>query len=192
MRDVIVAGDPSLAAFGIAAVAKGWDMRMERVRFRTLGCSLEKRATEREKTLRLVRLARDFRAAAIYYGATSVWLEDLPTHGVYGVVGLAELRGVLRVEMEEAGIPVHFVQAPQARRLLYGRQPPRGLTQSQRKAWLLEPLRLAGLSLDDDAQADAFCVANYALSELGSPCLAHILGTPELKPKAKRMRKVAA
>ena len=193
---VVLGLDLSVRALGLCAVESTWDLRWDRTRACTLEVPLTADEIGRAHTLRLMALARDVRVFAVRVGATDVWAEDIGFFDrtrIKSAIQLAELRSAVRVELErECGLTLRFVQSSSARKLLYGVQPPKGLSYGQRKAWLLEPLRLAGAPFEDDAQGDAFCVANYALSELGAPCLAHILGTPELKPKAKRMRKVAA
>lgn len=185
MSDVVLGLDLSLSGLGAVAVPLDWDLRPERVRGRTLGVSLPRDATPRAHTLRLMAIARDVVTLAVYYGATEVWAEDLPTRAAYGVVQLAELRGVVRVELERCcGLSIRFVQACEARRLLYGGQPPRGVTHRARKRWLLEPLKLCGLPLEDDAQGDAFAICNWALSEAGAPCLAGLCAPPRVSREA--------
>ncbi|HEY8947186.1 MAG TPA: hypothetical protein VIM73_23240 [Polyangiaceae bacterium] len=170
--------DLSLAGLGVCAVPLDWDLRPELVRAKTLGVSLSRGASVRDHTLRLMALARDVRTVLVYYGARHVAIEDIGHFGRSKAatgIELAELRGVIRVELEQIGIEPHFVGATDARTLLYGQDVPRRLTPTNRKSWLFEPLKLCGLPLADHNQGDAFAVANWMLSEIGAPCLAGLL-----------------
>jgi len=194
VKHTILALDMSLTACGATCARTDWDGRRELVRFREpFGYELPKTATPRERTLRMVGIARDIRMLAVYYKATEVWAEGLPHRG-FNLQSLAELRGIVRAELElECGLALQLVPPAKARRLLYGRQPPQGLSDTQRKAWLLEPLKLAGFPFVHDAQSDAFCVLNHAMAEHGAFHLQELCGPPPVPSKArKRPRKRAS
>lgn len=187
MPDVVLGIDLSLRGLGLCAVPTDWDLDPRRVRAVTLAVPLRKDATTREQVERLRSLALDVRTWAVRVGATRAWVESYAFNMAHGAHYLAELGGVVKLElMRECGLDIAVANMSSARKLLYGRIPPRGIPQAQRKAWLLEPLRLAGLQLDNDNEGDAFCVANWGLSELGAPCFAQLLGVPEAKPKRRR------
>lgn len=193
MPDVVLGIDLSLVGLGLCAIPTGWDRDVRLIRSVTLTYPLRKAATTREHVERLRALSMDVRTWAIRMGVTHAFMESYAYSMATMAHSIGELGGVVRLELlRERNLDVQFANQSSARKFMYGRIPPRGLTQTQRKAWLLEPLKLMGAPVEDHNQGDALVVANYGLSELGAPCLAHILGTPEEKPKAKRIRNVAA
>ena len=172
MGDVVLGIDLSMRGLGLCAVPTDWDRDFRRVRAITLAVPLRKDATIREQIERLGSLSSDVRTWAGRACATHAFVESY----AYGMTTMAhtlgELGGVIKLELSRAGLQVAASNQSSARKLLYGRTPPRGITGTQRKAWLYEPLRLCGLPLVDHDQGDAFCAANWGLSELGAPCLA--------------------
>lgn len=196
--EVLLALDLSLAGLGMVAGPLSWDRDWRRLRSKTLGVTLKADAPSREHTSRLIGLARDVAKYAHWVRATHVVAEDLPRGRAFGVIQLAELRGLVRARLWlELCLEIEFVPMGSARKLLYGRTPPsklpsgRKLTDTQRKAWLTEPVIAAGARFDDHNQVDAFCCFNFAAAELGAPSFARLVGDPESKPKRAR-RKAAA
>jgi hypothetical protein len=189
MGDVVLGIDLSLVGLGLCAIPTDWDLNMKRVRAVTLTYPLPKGATTRQLMERLRALSLDVRTFAIRVGARMAWIESYAYSMSSMAHSLGELGGVVKLELwRECGLDVQIANQSSARKLMYGRMPPRGMTQTQRKGWLLEPLKLAGAPVEDHNQGDALVVANYGLSELGAPCLAQLLGLPEEKPKRKRAR----
>lgn len=190
--EVLLALDLSLAGLGMVAGPLSWDRDWRRLRSKTLGISLKLDASGREHTMRLDALVRDVVRYARWVRATHVVAEDLPRGKARSVIPLAELRGVVRRELLLAlGLELEFVTTGDARKLLYGLTPPRGLTDAQRKGWLTVPVLAAGARFDDHNQVDAFAVWNHKAAELGAPSFARLVGEPEVKPKRAR-RKAAA
>lgn len=196
--EVLGALDLSLAGLGMVAGPLSWDRDFRRLRSKTLGVSLEREASERERTHRLTALSRDICRWFTWARVTRVAIEDIPP-GVprarqRQVLQLVELRGVVRhMLLEEAGLDVEFVSMNAARVLLYGCRPPRGLTDAERKRWLTEPVLAAGGRFENHNEVDAFAIWNHVASEAGAPSYKRLLGEPtELaaarKPAKKRRR----
>lgn len=180
---MIIAGlDLSLTGLGAVAVPSGWDLDWRRVERASFGVSLTKTATTREVTGRLRDLARDVRVWLIRVGATHVVAEDLPSRGVFSTVPLAELRGVLRLELlDQVGLDLQFVNLQYARKVLLGAKPPR-----DPKAYVCEALYAAGADFADADQCDAFCTVNAVLDQFEVPHLHHLLWQDEPKRTKKR------
>jgi Holliday junction resolvasome RuvABC endonuclease subunit len=184
---VIIAGlDISLTGFGAVAVPSSWDLDWRRVARISFGRPLAKGASTREATARLRDIARDVRVWLIRVGASHVVAEDLPPHANgFSMVPLAELRGVLRLELlDQAGLDLQFVNQSTARKLLLGKLPAK-----ERKQHVVEALRAAGADFDDADQADAFCTVNALLDDFEIPSLRNLLWQPE--PKRTKRRRVA-
>lgn len=174
-REVIVGLDLSLSGLGMCAVPASWDLDWRRVRFETLTYELRKDATIREQAARLRSLARDVRTWVIWAGATRIWIEQLPSYvpakTMHSLKKNAALHGVLMLELvDQVGIEPAYVDETTARKFLLGRLP-----QKDRKAHVVEALKAADDPFEDDDQRDAFCCANWGLSELGAPAMANML-----------------
>ena len=187
-RNILGALDLSLAGLGVVCGPTDWDGDFKRLHSASFGVSLKKHASSREVTMRLINLCRDVRTWLIRHGVGAVVAERLPTHGRH-LGPLGELHGCMRRELlVECGLDLEFIKISTARTLLYGLLPPRGLTPTQRKRWLVEPVRAAGGRFDDHDQTDAFCVWNAAVADFGGYHLKHLLGSPEPK-KSKRTKR---
>jgi len=191
--DVILGIDLSLRGLALFACPVDWDMRWERTKAVTLSVPLRKDATQREQIDRLRMLALDVRTFAIRVGTTHAVVESYAFNMSTMAHSLGELGGVVKLElMRECGIVCGVVNQSSARKFVYGQCPPRGMTDTARKRWLLEPLLMAGAKLEDHNQGDACVVTQFALSDFGAPCLSNLLGEPEVKKRAKKVKLVAA
>lgn len=180
---VIIAGlDISLTGLGAVAVPSGWDLDWRRVERISFGVSLHKGASTRDVTNRLRDIARDVRVWLIRVGASAVVAEDLPPQRAFSTVPLAELRGVLRLELlDQAGLDLQFVNQSTARKVLLGRLPAK-----ERKAHVVQALRAAGADFADADQCDAFCTVNAVLDQFEVPRLSNLLWEPEAKRQKRR------
>lgn len=190
---MIIAGglDLSLTGLGAVAVPADWDMDWRRVERASFGVSLPKGASTRQVTDRLRNLTRDVRVWLIRMGVTHVFVEDLPRRGAFSIVPLAELRGVMRLELlDQAHLDVTFVTQSEALKLLLGAVPP-----EDRKVHAREALKAQGANFEDSDQFDAFAVVNARLGDLGIPYLKSLLWDPDApkpkKPRTRRLRKAA-
>lgn len=180
---ILVGLDLSMRGLGLVAVPLSWDLDWKRVRFKSLEYKLRKDATTVEEVTRLKALSRDVRKWCLDVGATEVWAEHLAAHQGFSVVQLAELRAAVRLRLWASQFDVKFVPEMTARKLLLGWVPAK-----DRKAHVVEALKIAGDPFDYDDERDAFAIANYALHEHGAPCLHDLLGPKPVKPKAPRTR----
>lgn len=189
MGNVVLGMDLSLVGFGLCAIPTTWGYDRGNVRAITLTYPLPRGASTRDQVERLRVLARDVEKFARQVGATHAWMESYAFSMNTMAHTLGELGGVVRLGLAvNCNLDVKFANQGTARKLVYGQTPPRGMTQTERKRWLLEPLERAGLVLEDHNQGDAAVVAMYGLNELGAPCLANLVGPPPSQLKKKRSK----
>src|SRR5262245_50249239 len=155
---VIVGLDLSLTATGMVALPLNWDRNWSRVKARTIVTYPGENALDR--LLHIAKCVSSFVAAS---QGESIFVEDYIKQG-FNVGKLAELAGVVKVELRRVhGLTARPVNVSSARKLLIGSVPKGKLA----KLIVLEACRSLGAKFEDDAQSDAFAVANYGLSELG-------------------------
>lgn len=182
--------DLSLRGLGVAVIPAAWDLDPRRAKAHTLGLDLKRDASPAERVERLEKLVNDVSECVRHYGVTHAWVESYAFNQTSMAHSLGEIGGAVKLDLyRRFRIVVQTANQTRARHLVYGQLPPRGITDKQRKAWLLEPLRLAGLTLDDHNQGDAFVAVSFGLLELGAPALTNLLGPAPKKPKAPRKRK---
>jgi Holliday junction resolvasome RuvABC endonuclease subunit len=184
MKPKIGALDLSLRGLGMVAVPHDWDLRWERVQFKTLSYPLKRTATTREEVARLIALSNDVCRWLEAVEVTEVWCEHISSHQGFQVVQLSELRAAVRLEVSRRlGLDVQFAPEMTARKTLLGWVPGK-----DRKAHVVEALKAAGDPFECD-ERDAFTIANLRLHELGAPCLTGLLGEKPAKPKKPSKRK---
>jgi len=183
---VVLGIDASLTGTGLVAVPADWDCDWSKVQHITLGVSLTKLATERERLERMQALAMDIRVWAVRVGVTHAWIEDVPSGRAFNIPQLAELRGFIRSElMRELRLFVERSNQSSARKLFLG-----ALPQRDRKAVVVATVDSMTSVFDSTDEKDAFVsAANWGLSELGAPCIA--LPPPPKTARPKRVRKAA-
>lgn len=182
-RSVVLGIDASLTGTGLVAVPSDWDCDWKRVRHITLGVSLTKLATERERLERMQSIALDVRIWAVRVGATHAWIEDVPSGRAFNIPQLAELRGFIRSELSrECRLFVERSNQSSARKLFLGKLP-----QKDRKTITLQTLDSITSIFDSPDEKDAFVsAANWGLSELGAPCIA--LPPPPPAPRVSKRK----
>ena len=142
--DLIVGLDLSYGGLGACAVpvdfASHGDVNWSRMVFKTM----------EEQTVSIGAreiLARDVRTFIRSFGGAvkAVWAEDVPRSG-HQIIALAKLAAIVELDLlRDLGIELQFANQSSARLLMFGRgRAPEGLTKTQRKAWVTEPLALAG------------------------------------------------
>lgn len=190
-RESILGIDLSLRALGLFACPIDYDGNWSRANAVTLGVDLPKGASAIQYVERLRMLTVDVVEFAYRNAVTIAFVESYAFDMTTMAHSLGEIGGVIKLALwKEKRIEVKTANQNSARKLVFGRCPPKGMTQSQRKAWLFEPLKLAGLPVGDHNQGDAAVVAVFGMHELGIPTIGGLLGEPEVK--AKRSRKKAA
>lgn len=183
MTDVVLGIDASLTGTGLVAVPANWDLDWSKVRHITLGVSLTKLSTERERLERMQAIALDVRIWAVRVGATHAWIEDVPSGRAFNIPQLAELRGFIRSELSrECRLFVERSNQSSARKLFLGKLP-----QKDRKTIVLQTLASMTSIFETPDEGDAFVsAANWGLSELGAPCVA--LPPPPPAPRASKRK----
>jgi Holliday junction resolvasome RuvABC endonuclease subunit len=192
MRPESILGiDASLRALGAFVIPCDWDMRPERCKGYTLGVDLPKNASPQQLVERLRMLSVDLVTIVHKHNVRHVWIESYAYGMNTAAHSLGELGGVIKVDLwRETRIVVETGNQSAARKFVYGQMPPRGVGDAQRKAWLFEPLKLAGLPVADHNQSDAAVQALFGADLLGIPVPCNLLGPAE--PKAKRSKKARA
>jgi Holliday junction resolvasome RuvABC endonuclease subunit len=158
---MIIGIDPSLTATGLCAIPDDWSPNeWSRVRARTIVTK-----PGGDEADRLIHIAKSVASFAATYDATSIFMEDLP-RGIRSssVFRLAKLQGVIQTELRRTvGLAMVPVNVSSVRKFLLGTVPRGALA----KVVVQEALRSLGAGFEDDAQSDAFAVANWGRSELG-------------------------
>lgn len=169
---VVMGLDPSLTATSAVAMPLDWDGVWARVQSVTAGEPLRRDATDVERVRRVASIAGRVVAFARTHGVTIAYLESY-AYGLHTAAhSLGELGGVLRLELDRAGIELRTANLGAARKLLLGSVP-----RKEAKAAVYAALRAAGAPFSTHDQADAFAAANLGLSELGGYCFAQAEAT---------------
>jgi Holliday junction resolvasome RuvABC endonuclease subunit len=169
MIDVVLGLDLSLTAAGMVAVPKDWGGNWERVARHHVGHALPKDATETRRIGRLHQISSEVLAFAARHKCTSAIIEQYAfaarqshAHALGEIGGSVKLALVTR-----AGLLVDAVHSASARKLVLGKVPKKDVKAHTRVA-----LTRMGMPTNwTDDEADAFVVANWALSALGGHAL---------------------
>jgi len=165
---VVLGLDLSLTAAAAVAVPLDYDGDFRRIVALVVGEKLRRDATDAERArrtetiaARLVRFALENRAAVAYVEGYA-FSQRTAAHA------LAELGGVVRLELVRAGIDVQTANVGSARKLLLGKVP-----RQDAKVAVAEAFRAAGAPLDWSLdETDAMACANLGCSLLGGYCFA--------------------
>lgn len=164
---VLVGLDLSVTAAAAVSVPLNWDGRWSRVQSIVVGEKLHRNATDEERARRTETIASRLVAFARHAGATQAWIEGYAFNQRSAAHTLAELGGVVRLELVRAGIELHTANMSTARKLLLGKLP-----RSDVKVHVFNALRAAGAPFETCDEADAMAAANLGLSERGGYCYA--------------------
>lgn len=177
MTDSLVALDISYSGLGMCGLpldlVQGTDVTWRRALFETAD---PQRISPNARRI----LARDVRtfvvkARSLIGPVRAVFAENVPNSG-FQIVNLAKLHALIELELQDLGLELQVANQSTARKFVLGRgSPPTGLTGAQKKAWVTEPLKLAGAPVSNHNEADALVAGMFGLSELGAPCLAGLL-----------------
>jgi Holliday junction resolvasome RuvABC endonuclease subunit len=130
-----------------------------------VGERLHKDATDTERARRCETIAMRIVAFARACGCTSAWVEGYAFSQHSAAHTLAEVGGVVRLELVRAGLDVHTANMSSSRKFLLGKCP------KGAKQLVFEALRAAGAHFETLDESDAFCAVNLGLSEEGGYCL---------------------
>jgi Holliday junction resolvasome RuvABC endonuclease subunit len=173
-RCAIMGLDLSPTASAAVTVPLDWDGRWSRIDRLTVGEHLPRGASDSARARRCETIATRLVAFARSHGVTIAWLEGYAFSRADQAHTIAEVAGVVRLELVRAGIEIRTVPASSARKLLLGKVP-----RSEAKAAVYAALRAAGAPIETYDEGDALAVANYGLNEAGgysfaqSPCTSH-------------------
>lgn len=159
---MILGLDLSTRAAAAVAVPQDWDGRWSRVRSLVVGDALRRDATDAERARRTEAVATRLVTFARERGVSAVWIEGYAFNQATAAHTLAELGGVVRLELVRAGFDIRTANMSTARKLLLGKVPRPGA-----KDAVVATLRAAGATFETADEADAYCCANLGLSELG-------------------------
>ncbi len=161
---MIVGIDSSMLALGLCAVPNDFTLGdWSRVKARTI---VTKPGTH--DIIRFEHLAHCVVSFCASVEPDEIFIEDALVYRG-NTKRICKLSGIIEHEIyRNLAILPRLVNVSSARKLLLGSVPQRDLA----KKVVEESLRSLGAHFEDDAQADAFCVANFGRSEMGLWALA--------------------
>lgn len=148
-----------------------------RVLVAVAGHGLHNASSERERDARCVEVAETIEELAATVHVVGAFVEGYAFYGARAVGqphALGELRAVVRRTLiARFGWAPTPVSPGAARSLFFGKVPkkPPGAKCDWLKSYILASVREVGAPFKHDDEADAFLVANYGLSEIGSAAL---------------------
>lgn len=176
--------DISSRSTATVAIPLSWDGNWSRVEWLLCGQKLPRTATDMARAQRCEQIARSIVEFARRKGATLAWFEGYAFSQNTSAHTLAEVGGVVRLELVRAGIEIRTANMATARKLLLGKVPvgeklPSGKRRKGvAKKAVYEALTASGARLpagDEGCDvADAIVAANLGLSELGGYCWAQV------------------
>ena len=159
--------DLSATAAAGVVVPCDWDGRWATIASIVVGGKLCRGASDAERARRTEAIATELVAFARDQRASIAFIESYAFSRKTAAHTLAEVGGVVRLELLRAGLEIRTAPIGTARKLLLGRIP-----RSDIKAAVVAAVRAAGGRFESFDEADAFVAANYGLSELGGFCFA--------------------
>lgn len=165
---VLMGLDLSATRAAACAVPLDWDGEFRRVCTHIVGEGLPRDASDEQRARRCERIAGELVAFARTCGVHEAWLEGYAYSRNTAAHTLAEVGGVVRLELVRGGIAIHTANMSSARKLLLGKLPAKGAKHAAHAA-----LHAAGSPAWSLDEADAFVCANLGLSEhAGAFCFA--------------------
>jgi hypothetical protein len=159
--------DLSATAAGVVTAPLDWDGKWSRVRSVVVGEKLRRDATDLERARRTENIATRIVAFARAQGATVAFIESYAFAQRSAAHVLAEVGGVVKLELARAGIAIHTANMSAARKLLLGKVP-----KSDAKGACFAALHAAGARFETLDESDAMVACNFGMAELGGYCLA--------------------
>jgi hypothetical protein len=170
---VLMGVDLSASCTAAIAVPLDWNGDWKRAICTWAGEGLPRSASDRERALRTENIGIAIAEFAVSQGVTDAYLESYAFSRDTAAHTIAEVGGVVRLYLLQAGVNLHTTQLATARKLFLGTVPtkktlPRGVTV---KDVILSTLHAAGAPFTSKDVADAFVAVNLALSERGAYAL---------------------
>jgi hypothetical protein len=181
---VILGLDISSRSTATVAIPLDWDGRWSRVEWLLCGQPLTKRASDLVRAQRCEQIARSIVEFARRQGGSVAWIEGYAFGQNTSAHTLAEVAGVVRLELVRAGIEINTANMSTARKLLLGKVPVgKKLENGKRekgvaKAAVYRTLTALGAKLPIGTPgmdvADAIVCANFGLEKLGGYAFAQV------------------
>ncbi len=165
---VLMGLDLSATAAAACSVPLDWDGQWRRVRTHVVGLPLPRVASDLDRAMRCETIARALVAFAHDCEVRECWIESYAFSKRTNAHTLAEVGGVVRLELVRGGIALRTANMSTARKLLLGKVPRKEAKQAcHRTLWT------AGSPPWTLDESDAFVAANLGLSEhAGAFCFA--------------------
>lgn len=157
---VLMGLDLSLTAAAAVVVPTTWDGCWGTVVPMVVNAPLGRDASDDERANRTGSVAARIVLFAQQWGVAEAWIEGYAFSMNTSAHSLGELGGVVRLELQRAGIHLHTANMGTARKLLLGKAPRKGA-----KVAAANALRAAGSPAWTLDESDAFVCANLGLSE---------------------------
>jgi hypothetical protein len=165
---VLVGVDLSARGTALVAAPSDWDGQWSRMRTLVVGRALGRQASDAERALRCRAIAAQSVEFCRMVGAELACFEGYAFNQRSAAHTLAEVGGVVRLALVEAGFGISTVAMQSARKLLLGKVPRRDPKPAVEAA-----LRAAGAPLHwGPDEIDAACVLNWLMAEHGGFCFA--------------------
>lgn len=167
--------DLSARAAAAVMVPLDWDGQWRRVKTLVVGEALGRDATDLARAQRCGFIAERIVEFARRHHVAQAWIEGYAFDQSTAAHTVAEVGGVVRLELVRAGIEIRTANMSTARKLLLGRLPPRR-TAAEKAAKVKKPsakdvvvatLRQTGAAFQTTDEFDGFVCANYGMSEAG-------------------------
>jgi len=181
---VILGLDISSRSTATVAIPLSWDGVWSRVEWLLCGQPLPRGASDLARAQRTEHIARAIVEFARRKGGTVAFIESYGFNQNTSAHTLAEVAGVVRLELVRAGIEIHTAQMSTARKLLLGKIPvgkklPSGKREKGvAKLAVYETLTAMGARLPAGTPgmdvADAIVAANFGLERLGGYAFAQV------------------
>lgn len=164
--------DLSARAAAAVAVPQDWDGQWRRIKTLVVGQELDRASSDWERAMRCGYIAERIVAFARKHGVNQAWIEGYAYNQNTAAHTVAEVGGVVRLELVRAGIEIRTANMQTARKLLLGRLPARGkhIAPKDRvsaKEAVKATLRAAGAAFNTLDEYDGFTAANLGMSEVG-------------------------
>lgn len=184
---VVLGADLSLRGAGLVAVPADWCGDWSKIARATVGHPLPKSASTADRIGRLVRLSAEVVTFGEQNGCTVAILEEYAFTSMHSHAhALGELGGVVKVLLRERSkLQVDVVPPASARKLIAGKLPRKDVKVHVRG--VLTSMGMPTAWTDDEA--DAFVVANWAMSAIGGYAL--VTPAPVEEPKQRKRGKAA-
>jgi Holliday junction resolvasome RuvABC endonuclease subunit len=164
--------DLSARAAAAVAVPLDWDGQWRRIKTLVVGEALGRGASDRDRALRCGYIAERIAEFARRHQVAQAWIEGYAFNQNTAAHTVAEVGGVVRLELVRAGIEVRTANMQTARKLLLGKLPPRGKKVIGKKVSakdaVVATLRAAGAAFKTVDEYDGFTAANLGMSDVGA------------------------